>query len=363
MLTLLKNLICYSPEFLGKKDILLCNEKIYKIQPTIEMADVYENIYDLDGLLAFPSLIDQHLHIIGGGGEDGFASRINEIGAEEITAAGVSTVVGILGADSCTKSLEALYAKAKALEIQGLTAYIYAGSYSFPPITITKDVIHDLVYVDKVIGVKTALSDHRSTHPNIYDLLKLASDTHLGGMLSGKAGVVHIHIGDGKRGLKPLLDLIRESDLDLQMFVPTHVNRSAKLFSQAKEYCKSGGSIDLTSGETAGISVPAAIHELMIERISINNVTVSSDANGSIPSGGTGCINSLYKDIIDCINQQSIPIETAFSLVTKNVAEGLKLYPSKGTLSQGSDADILITDQAYNIKMLFCRGKLLHQRG
>jgi beta-aspartyl-dipeptidase (metallo-type) len=352
MLTLLKNIECFCPVYRGKNDILISSDKICKIQPEIRLNTDFVETYDCTDLFAFPGIIDQHLHITGGGGEEGFESSIPEIGIEEILNSGITTVVGVLGADGFTKTPERLYAKAKALESFGLTTYIYSGSYTIPPTTITGSIINDLIFVDKVIGIKIALSDHRSNHSDINELIKIASQAHLGGMLSGKAGVLHIHIGDGKRGISPLIELLNKSDLPKSQFVPTHINRNYELFVQAKKYCRTGGNIDLTSGETKGISVPDAVSRLIKEQVELNNVTISSDANGSIPGGGAGSLNSLYDDIVNCIKIKNISAETAFSLATKNVARILKLS-NKGQLAVGNDADILITDKDYKIKKCF----------
>lgn len=361
MLTLLKGLECYCPQYAGKNDILIAFDKIYIIKPQGNWeAGFIDKTIDCSGMLAFPGLIDQHVHIIGGGGEAGFASRVAEIDIHDILSAGVTTLVGLLGADACTKNLESLLAKAKGLEIQGITTFIYSGSYSVPIVTLTKNILQDLVFVDKVIGAgEIAISDHRSSHPDTAALQKLASDTHLGGLLGGKAGVLHLHVGDGKAGLYPLLQLVNSTDLPLEQFVPTHVNRNAMLFHQAEEYWKRGGNIDLTAGETAGLPVSTAVQRLLKSKSDLSRVTVSSDANGSIPSGGVSEIHSLYDDIKSCIVSEQMNPETVFRLVTENVAKVLKLYPQKGTLREGSDADILITDKDYNIHKLFCRGKLM----
>lgn len=361
MLTLLKNLECYVPKHIGKNDIMICGDKIYKIQPHINYTDeyIYENIYDLDGMNAFPGLIDQHIHITGGGGEDGYQSRIPEIDAECIKNAGVATVVGLLGADSITRNPESLYSKAKSLEHEGITTYIYSGCYSVPPVTFTGDVVRDIVLIDKVIGIgEIAISDHRCSHNDIYTLMKLSSDAHLGGLLSGKAGIVHLHVGDGKSGLSPLFEIINKSDLPKEIFVPTHTNRNPALFTEAVQYCLGGGNIDLTAGETAGITVAAAMRRLLDAGADMSKVTISSDANGSIPGGGVSKISSLYDDIISCIREGISP-ETAFAAVCENVARLLRLYPKKGTLSAGSDADVLITDKEYKIKALLCNGNML----
>lgn len=361
MLTLLKNAECYSPDPIGKNDILLCGSKIYKISPEIPIADegLFETIIDLEGYYAFPGIIDQHVHITGGGGEEGYASRISEIDIQEILHAGVTTLAGLLGADNSTRSLAALYAKAKSLELQGISTFIYSGCYSVPPLTFTGNTVNDIVFIDKVIGFgEIAVSDYRSSNASTENLLKIASDVHLGGMLGGKAGVFHLHLGDGKNGLTPLLQMIEKSDLPMDMFVPTHLNRNSALFGQALEYYKSGGNIDFTAGETKGIPVPEAIQQLMEKETDLSRVTVSSDANGSTGDGGVSCIQALFDDIVSCI-EHGIKPETAFRFVTENVANLLRVYPQKGALKEGSDADILVLDKEFRLKKLFGLGKML----
>lgn len=356
---------CYSPRCLGKKDILIAGERIYKIRPPGSFIDdaLMETVLDCSRMLAFPGIIDQHVHIIGGGGEEGFASRLPEMEFQEIIRAGVTTVVGLLGADNQTKSLEALLAKARALELQGITASIYTGSYTLPPVTLTNSIISDLTLIDKVIGAgEIALSDHRSSTPDLNALIQLASETHMGGLIGGKAGVLHLHIGDGKEGLGPLLRLVGHAEYPIEEFVPTHVNRNPALFEQARDYLDSGGNIDLTAGESAGIPVPDAIEKLLQSGTELSRVTISSDAGGSCPGGRPGKIQALYDDIVACIRIKNISPETAFRLATENVAKVLKLYPKKGVLQPGGDADILITDENYTLQKLFGRGTLLFDR-
>lgn len=366
MLTLLKDLECYCPNYIGKKDILIGYSNILKIMNPGDVIDsslITHTIF-CDGLLAFPGIIDQHIHIIGGGGEKGFGSRIKEIEIDEIIMAGVTTLVGVLGVDSYTRCLTSLLAKAKGLEIQGISTYIYTGSYAVPTVTITGNITNDIVLIDKIIGTgEIAISDHRSSHPTNQELLNLSSQTHLGGLISGKAGVVHIHVGDGKTGLNPLLELLKTSEFPIEQFVPTHLNRNKKLFNEAVDYCISGGNIDLTAGETIGISVPDAIGALNARGVDLSKVTVSSDANGSAPNIGVSKIQALYDDIKACILNKKISPEISFKLVTENVAKVLKIYPKKGVLQEGSDADILITDNDFNIQKLFCMGNIMLDNG
>lgn len=366
MFSLIKNIEIYAPVYCGKKNILIAGGEIYKIMPPGEPAGpgFWESETDCSGLYAFPGVIDQHVHILGAGGEEGFVSRVPELMIGEIVQAGVTTLVGLLGADDCSRSMEGLYAKAKALDQQGLTTFIYSGSYAVPPVTLTGSIKKDLVLIDKVIGAgEIAISDHRSTQPDCRELMKLAADVHLGGLLSGKAGVVHLHVGDGKGGLSLLQEVLRNSDLPMEQFVPTHVNRNPVLFENALQYCRQGGNIDLTAGESAGIGVPQAVRRLVDEKTDLSRVTVSSDSNGSIPGGGVSKISALLDDIRKCILEFGIGPETAWALVSENVAKILKLFPQKGVIREGSDADIVVADKNCQVKMLMAQGKVLFTDG
>lgn len=366
MITLIKSIECYCPEYLGERDILIAGDKILKITSPCEYRgnSLIENEISGEGLFAFPGIIDQHVHITGGGGEKGAISRTAEIAFEDIILTGVTTLVGLLGADGYTRSLEGLLMKARALENQGITTFIYSGSYFVPIITFTGSITHDLILIDKVIGAgEIAISDHRSSQPSFNDLAKLCSATHLGGLIGNKAGVVHFHVGDGKKGIAPLFELLDRSELPVEMFVPTHINRNAALFEQGLSYLERGGNIDLTAGETVGIPVCDAIERIIQSGADLSRVTVSSDSNGSSPNGEVGRIGALYEDIRSCIIDKRIQPDVAFRFVTENVAKVLKLYPKKGVLRSGGDADILITNRDFNLEKLLSKGRLLVDNG
>jgi len=370
---LLKGGECYTPKYIGKKDVLIIDKKIYKISDKIDERSMPDlEIIDCSGKLICPGLIDQHLHITGGGGEEGPESCIPEITIRDIVNAGITTVVGVLGFNDLFRNISTLLAKAKALEEEGLTTYIYTGSYSLPTATLTGKVETDIAFIDKVIGAgEIAISDYRSSYPSIEELKKLASEVKKGAMLGEKAGVLHIHLGDGKQGLEPVLQLIEESDFPINMFVPTHVNRNRKLFKQAVEHNARGGQIDLTAGENSGkgYSVPDAMEILINSKAKMDKVTVSSDANGSMPSPDgkstvAGKVTDFFYDIRQAVLAKNISIETALSTVTENVAKLLKLYPYKGAVLPGSDADILILNKEnFSIDTVIAMGTFMVKEG
>ncbi len=106
---LLKNADVFAPEPLGVADILIVNDKIVKIAQHIDApTELPCETLDADGRKAVPGYVDQHVHIIGGGGESGPYSRTPEIFLSELTRVGITTVVGDLGTDGTTRCGESL---------------------------------------------------------------------------------------------------------------------------------------------------------------------------------------------------------------------------------------------------------------
>lgn len=371
MFKLLKGGHCYAPDDLGIKDILVANNKIAMVKDEIILDQLGDlQVIDCHDCLVCPGIIDQHVHITGGGGEQGPVSRIPEIMLSELVEAGVTTVVGVLGFDSITRSIAGLLAKARGLEAEGINTYIYTGSYGSPTETLTGKVLSDIVLVDKIIGVgEVALSDYRSFHPSLENLRVLASETITGGMLGGKAGVLHLHIGDGHEGLKSLFRLVDESDFPIDMFVPTHINRNPQVFEQGVEMLERGGNIDLTAGEKVGYSIDHCLASLSKKDPRLTRVTISSDANGSAPSGsglesGVGRVNQLINDLKTCILEKGLEFSNVMSTVTLNPARVLKLYPQKGCLNPYSDADIMVLNQNdLSIYRLLAKGQVMVENG
>ena len=98
--TLLKNAHVIAPEDLGVKDILVAGEKIAMIGEGLSLPAIYDcEVVDCEGNYVVPGFIDSHVHLIGGGGEGGYATRTPEIQLTDITTSGVTTVLGLLGTD------------------------------------------------------------------------------------------------------------------------------------------------------------------------------------------------------------------------------------------------------------------------
>ncbi|NMC66574.1 MAG: beta-aspartyl-peptidase [Acidobacteria bacterium] len=378
MFKLISQVKVLSPEDQGVKDILIAGEKIAAIEEPrkIKIEGLEVELIDGSGLIALPGFIDPHVHILGGGGEGGPATRAPEIRVEDCASAGVTTVIGCLGTDSITRHLSSLLAKARALEIEGLSTWIYAGAYNLPAPTITGSVRSDLVLIDKVIGAgEIALSDHRSSQPAYEEFLELVAECRVGGLLGGKAGIAHFHLGDGSRGLDYLFRMIKETEIPATQVIPTHTSRNRYLFEQAMEWLKLGGFIDLTTGpepvEEGEISVAEALKQIKAANLPLSRVTVSSDSNGSLPAfNGQGELIGLgvanQKDFLRTFQQiwreKILTREEAIQVFSTNAAGFYKL-PGKGRVETGFEADLLLLNEAAELRYVFSRGKALLEKG
>jgi beta-aspartyl-dipeptidase (metallo-type) len=164
--TLLQHGNLYTPQAQGKQALLLGGSQIAHIgtldEETLAATGLDCEVIDVSGCVIVPGFIDPHEHLIGAGGEEGFASRMPEILASQILTAGVTTVIGLLGTDTVTRHLSCLHAKASQLWAEGITAYFYTGGFELPPSTLTGSLVNDLVMIDKIIGTgEVAISDQR----------------------------------------------------------------------------------------------------------------------------------------------------------------------------------------------------------
>jgi len=367
----------FAPESLGTKDVLVAGACVHLVADEIETPVGWNvEVVDARGLRMLPGLIDPHVHIAGAGGEGGPASRTPEMQLSDMLLAGVTTVIGCLGTDGMTRRLESVLMKVKALRKEGVSAWMYTGSYQVPTPTILGDVGKDIAMIDEVIGAgEIAVSDHRSSCPTLTELSRIAAHARVGGMLGGKAGIVNIHMGDAKNPFQPLYDVANNSEISLKQFLPTHCNRNDYIFEDAKEYGKQGY-VDLTTSawpffpqyET---KPSAAVTALLKAGVPLSHITMSSDGFGSLPlfdeQGNlvrleTGSLKSMFNEMTDCVQKEGLPLETAIRTVSTNVADILKLQ-NKGRIALGKDADLVLIDHDFNIVHLVAMGALMIRNG
>ena len=374
MLTLFKNAQTYSPHFLGKNDVLVGGKTILLIKDKIGFPkDLEVNIVECEGLSLIPGLIDSHVHITGGGGEGGPKSRMPELTIEMMVEGGVTTVIGCLGTDGITRSVESVLMKVKWIRDSGLSAWMYTGAYQVPPPSITGDIMKDIALFEEIIGVgEVAISDHRSSVPSILELARITAQARVAGMIGGKAGIVNMHMGDAKDPFRPIHQVVEQSEMGYKQFIPTHCNRNHYIFEDAKEYGKNGY-VDITTSSypyypDEEIKPSKALKLLLENGVPINHITFTSDACGSLPGFDPktgklikiemGLPSSNLREMKEAVLEDSIPLEKALQVLTSNPADILKLK-GKGYIKEGYDADILILDKSFNIKYLMANGKMM----
>ena len=367
---LLRNADVHAPRALGRRDLLVGGGKVLwmgESAPALP-APLGVDTVDLGGARLIPGLIDGHVHASGGGGEAGFASRVPAPALSRYTTAGVTTIIGLLGTDDVGRDTAELLSHVYGLREQGLGAWAYCGGYHFPPVTLTGTVRGDIAFAEPLIGVgEVAISDHRSSQPTLDELLRLASEAHVAGLMTGKAGIVHLHLGDGPRGLELVRQALDGSELPPRVFQPTHVNRRKALFDEALDLARRGCHVDITAfpveeGEDAWPAADALLRYLEAgappERVSI-----SSDAGGCLPcfdAEGRVCGMDVGHSgaLLDTLRQllaRGLPLERALPAFTSNVAALLRL-PGKGRIAPGCDADLVALDADGGIAHVWAGG-------
>lgn len=362
---LIKNANIYNPKNIGIHDILVGGGKILAIEKNIECTVKEMKVWDAEGKIVLPGFIDQHVHVIGAGGKRGYSSMSPELKMTQLIEVGNTTVVGLLGTDGSTRSIKSLYAKTKALDAEGVSAYMFTGYYGIDPVYITEKVQEDLIFIDKVIGCKVAISDIRSSYPTDLEMLRLLRQIRVGGMIGGKKGILHIHLGNQPEKMDQLFRLVEEYHFPIEHISPTHVGRTAELFNDAIRFAKLGGMIDITTGASKFTEPYLAVAMALKEGVSIENITFSSDGNAGLDKLNeageqigvrAAPIDQNLAQVVALVKEEGVDIAEAFKIITTNPAKNLGLQ-NKGHLKVGYDADFCCLTDDLKLSDVFAKGK------
>lgn len=358
MLTLIENGEVYAPEPRGRQSVLLANEQIEKIgkvsrRSLDELGCEYE-VIDAEDCYVTPGIIDPHQHLLGGSGEGSLAKQSPMLFLTEIVRAGVTTVVGTLGVDTTMKTMPGLLARVKALKEEGISTRMWTGGYNIPPLTITDSVRNDMLFIDECVGAgELAVSDERSLQTSTDELARHVLDTHIGGLLSGKAGVTHFHVGDSPRRLTPLRDLLDNYEIKAEWLYPTHIERSPELVAEAIGLAREGAYVDIDVVEQ---KLAKIVKAYLDGGGPPDKLTVSSDSDSSTP-------DILFDQLCGLVVKEKYPLELVLSFCTSNTAKVLKL-DDKGCLEEGRDADVLVLRKgSLEIVEVIARGTRMVREG
>ncbi|WP_420454623.1 beta-aspartyl-peptidase [Rubrivirga sp.] len=357
MLTLLLDADVYAPAPLGRRHVLVAGERVVAItQSRPGITGVPVDTVDLGGRRLTPGLVDAHVHVTGGGGEAGPETAAPAPTLTAYTTAGVTSVVGLLGTDDTTRTTAGLLRQVYGLRREGLSAWAWTGGYHLPPTTLTGSVRTDVATVEPVIGFgELAVSDHRSSQPTFEEVARVAADCHVAGLMTGKAGVLHLHLGDGARGLDMLRRVLAETEVPARALHPTHVNRCSGLFDEALALAVDGVTIDVTAFPPAfatddEVLAADAVMRFLESDLDPARLTVSSDGGGCLPHFRDGVLERMdfatsgaLADLLADLLARGVPLDRALLPFTSTPAAHLRL-PRKGRITEGADADLVVLD-------------------
>ena len=187
--------------------------------------------------------------------------------------------------------------------------------------------------------------------------------------MTGKAGVLHLHLGDGDRGLEFIRRALDETELPPRTFHPTHVNRRRALFEEALEIAQLGVTIDVTAfpdDEAAEdeVSASEAVIRFLNSGLPAERLTVSSDGGGCLPHfdaqgellrmgfATSQALADLLKQLLD----SGQALEQIAPFFSKNQARYLRL-PRKGMVRVGFEADFTVLNDNHFITDVMARGR------
>ena len=370
----------FAPEKLGTIPVAAVHGRIVGLgdDPAAAVARLPGvEIVEAEGLRLVPGLIDQHIHFVGGGDANGPLGRVPELTADMLFAGGTTTAVGLLGVDNETRDLRLLLRKAHELRARGVTAFIYTGGMPLPARHLLDSVCADVSFIDQVIGGKSAVAERLHPNRSWHDLAELAGQLMRARFMSGKAAVLHCHVGSLPEAIEPLERLVTELGMPRDQIVPTHVNRTpdfSPVFEQAVAFARKGGTIDMTccvsrlDGNPTGVDVPDAVPLCLERGVALENVTMSTDGNipatmrdaeGNAVGLRTVPPSVLWRDVLRLVAEGVLPLEEALTLATTNVARVLGLGAVKGRVRAGFDADFSLVGPDGAIRLVVAGGRVV----
>ena len=352
MFLLIENGELYDPVPRGTRSVLIANDRVEKVgrvdRRALDALGVEYEVVDATGCAVVPGFIDPHEHLLGGSGEGSLALQTPEMFPREIVRAGITTVVGTLGVDTTMKTMAGLLARVKAFKEEGLSAWLWTGGYNVPPTTVMRSIREDMLFVDEVVGAgEVAISDERGLNQSAQELAKLVRDTHVGGLLSGKAGVTHLHVGEEETRLEPLRDIIENFQIKPEWLYPTHVQRNAKLLREAIDLANAGAHVDF---DVVNEDLAKWLDFFVDNGGPLDRLTISSDTDSTTP-------DIYWEQLCGLVVKHGYTLDFVLPLVTTNPATVLKL-DKKGCLEVGKDADVVILGlETLEIRDVIARGK------
>jgi len=378
----IRNARLYAPESVGLRDIVIADGRIIAVhEPGLDVGGLDCEVLDVQGAIVCPGFVDNHAHVLGGGGGLGFSSRAPELQASQLVRGGITSVIGMLGFDATTKSMAALLAKTKALREDGLSAYCLTGATLEHPVpTLTGRIRTDIAYVNEIIGVgEISISElgygYDSYGEGAQYVAKAAVAGLLAGRLSRKSGYLCLQVPPYRDAvLKPMFDVVEKTGIPIGQFIPSHVNQTDGYMDDAIRWGRQGGWVDIGANYSpennySRATLPHIAYMRLVEAgVSPEHVLISSDGNGAPPKEEKGenkprvanymPMRNLHMVFRRLVKEAGIPLEQALRAVTVNVANATGLQ-TKGRIEVGYDADLLVLNDDLTIRHVVALGQTM----
>lgn len=385
-LTVVRNARAYAPQPLGVVDLVLAGASVAAIvERGTAISGVACSEIDAQGRIVCPGFVDNHVHVLGGGGGLGFSSRAPEIQASQLARAGITSVIGMLGFDATTKSMAALVARTKGLREEGLSAWCLTGATLEHPVpTLTGKIRTDIAFVEEIIGVgEISISELGYGYDSYGAGAQYIAEAAVAGLLAGrlarKSGYLCLQVPPYlAQVLKPMFDVVDRTGIPISHFIPSHVNQTEGYMSDAEAWGKRGGWVDIGANYSpennyARATLPSkAYTRLLAAGVPLAQILMSSDGNGAPPKEEKGenkprvanymPVGALHAAWRRIVQEEGAALEDALAIVTRNVARATGLT-AKGEIAPGKDADLLILADDLAIDSVIARGKLVVRAG
>ena len=174
--------------------------------------------------------------------------------------------------------------------------------------------------------------------------------------------------------LDPVMRIVKETEIPIGQFLPTHLTRTQSLLEQSIQFAGMGGNIDFTvRGQELHFPMTTgkALQMALDGGVSIDQITLSSDSNGSMPifddkgkiiKLAVGDIQNLYLEWKGLV-EEGFLLENVLKMVTSNPAKRTGIDGSKGSIEVGKDADLLILDKDLKIESVMAKGLMMVHQG
>ena len=341
---LIKNVFVYAPEKVGVRDILTVGGRIVAVAENLTVSLPGLEVVDGKGLIATPGLIDQHIHVTGGGGEGGPVSRVPEVTLSRLVACGTTTVAADPHEIGNVFGVEGVKALSEAAAGSPLHVYMLA------PSTIPS--APGLETTGASVGAKEMAE--MLELPHIYGMGEVMD---FNGVADGEENILAVVKTARARGVLMDAHVTRLSGRRLQAFRTTgaDADHTETSVPYAREKLELGFSIQVQR-----TFLTAELMEFLNGYPMQDRIMLITDDVPFIELVRNGHLNANLREAIALGLD---PIK-AVRYATLNAADRLRLY-DRGAVSPGYKADILLLDKLEEMRpgLVLSDGRVVAEEG